>query len=77
MRSSQPVRIVVPAAARSISSIAAKCERDGFGWPTAVTAASCPPVQSGSSGASAGCRPNMASPPMSLALGTPMVGRAL
>jgi hypothetical protein len=40
MRSSQPVRMLVPAAARSISSIAAKCERLGFGWPTAVTAAS-------------------------------------
>ena len=50
-----------PGSASSTSSIAAKCERFGAGSPVACTAASLPAVQSGSSGASAGCRPNMPS----------------
>jgi hypothetical protein len=64
MRSSQPLRTEVPAAARSISSIAAKWERVGFGWPTAWTAPRVPFFHMGNRGASAGCRPNMASPAM-------------
>jgi hypothetical protein len=64
IRSSQPVRIEVPGAAFSIASIAAKCERVGLTWPTACTAARCPACQAGSSGARAGCSPNVPSPAM-------------
>jgi hypothetical protein len=76
VRSSQPVRSVVPGAARSSSAMAVKCERDGSSWPTACTAARLPAVQSGSSGASAGCRPKMPVSGSRAPVGSPIVGRS-
>ena len=55
------MRVVDPGSASSTSSIAAKCDRLGAGRPVACTAASLPAVHIGSSGASAGCSPNMPS----------------
>ena len=75
-RLSQPLRSVDPGAASSMASIAAKCERLGIAIPVACTAASDPAFHIGSSGASAGCRPNMASGASSAVWGTPMRGRA-
>jgi hypothetical protein len=75
-RLSQPLRSVEPGAASSMASIAAKCERFGVAMPVAWTAASVPASHIGSSGASAGCRPNIASGASSAVCGTPMRGRA-
>ena len=58
-RSIQPVRSEVPGAARSISSIASKCERFGSAMPTACTTPNVPASQNGFSGAIAGCIPNV------------------
>ena len=77
MRSSHPVRTDDPGAARSISSMSVKCDRVGFGWPTACTMASRPEVNSGSSGARAGCRANLVSSASPRACGTAMLGRAV
>jgi hypothetical protein len=77
IRSSQPVRRAVPAAARSISSMAAKCERVGLGWPTDWTAARWPAFHIGSSGARPGCRPKVPSPAMTWLFGRASDGRAL
>ena len=74
-RSSQPVRSDVPGAARSISSIAEKCDRFGASMPTACTMPSVPASYSGFSGAIAGCRPKFASSGSSWPWGTAMFGR--
>ena len=75
-RLSQPLRSFEPGAASSMASIAAKCERLGAAMPVACTAASEPAFHIGSSGASAGCSPNIASGASSAECGTPMRGRA-
>ena len=49
----------MPGAARSISSIASKCERFGCAIPTACTTPNVPASQNGWSGAIAGCMPNI------------------
>ena len=63
-RADQPVQPAAaadePGSASSTASIAAKWERLGAGRPVACTAASVPASHSGSSGASSGCRPNVA-----------------
>ncbi len=60
-RSIHPVRSDVPGAARSISSIAEKCERFGSDIPTACTKPSNPESYSGLIAPNAGCRPNIGS----------------
>ena len=73
---SQPLRSDEPGAASSIASMAAKWERLGVAMPVACTAASDPAFHIGSSGASAGWSPNIASGASSAVWGTPMRGRA-
>ena len=75
-RLSQPTRAAEPGSASSTSSIAEKCERLATGSPVAWTAAILPAFHSGSSGASAGCSPNMPSLASSRSGGTAMRGRA-
>ncbi len=75
-RFSQPRRVAEPGSASSSSSIAAKCERFGAGSPVPCTAASRPASQSGSNGASSGCRPNVPSRASSRSAGTAICGRA-
>ena len=75
VRSSHPERALVPGAARSISSMAAKCERFGEVMPAACTNASLLVFQNGCSAESAGCSPNMESSWNVLAAGIRMLGR--
>ena len=75
-RFSQPVRVDEPGSASSSSSMAEKCERLGTGKPEAWTHPSLPVLQSGSSGARAGCMPKNPSAATSWSLGMPMRGRA-
>ena len=75
-RSSQPVRTLVPGAARSSSSIAEKWLRVPVGCPTATTAPSRPASQSGLSGARVGCRPKPRSAGSATDAGTAIDGRA-
>ena len=75
-RSSQPVRTLEPGAARSISSMAWKCDRVGAGWPAACTTPKVPASQNGFRGDRAGCSPKVASSGSSRPDGMPMPGRA-
>ena len=75
-RLSQPVRVADPGSASSSSSIAEKCERFGAGKPEAWTQPSLPVLQSGSSGASAGCMPKKPSGASREACGIAILGRA-
>ena len=75
-RLSQPVRVADPGAASSSASMAEKCERLGAGKPEAWTQPSLPVLQSGMSGASAGCMPKNPSAASSCSFGMPMRGRA-
>ena len=75
-RLSQPVRVDDPGAASSSSSMAEKCERFGAGKPEAWTQPSLPVLQSGISGASAGCMPKKPSAAISCSRGIAILGRA-
>ncbi len=75
-RLSQPTRALEPGSASSSSSIAEKWLRFGTGRPVACTAAIFPAFHSGTSGASAGWRPNMPSFTSSWSDGTAILGRA-
>ena len=55
------MRTEVPGAARSISSIAWKCDRFGWAIPTACTTPKAPLSQNGCNDAMAGCIPNVES----------------
>jgi len=75
IRSIQPVRRSDPGAARSISSMASKCDMVGSCCPTAWTNASWPASHSGTRSESAGCIPNVASSWVSCEAGIAIVGR--
>ena len=75
-RLSQPVRVADPGSASSSSSMAEKCERLGAGKPEAWTQPSLPELQSGMSGASAGCMPKNPSGASREACGIAIFGRA-
>ncbi len=73
VRSSQPERTDDPGAARSISSIASKCDRVGFAMPTAWTAPNVPASHHGINGCIAGCIPNIGSSGSRAFCGIPIV----
>ena len=75
VRSSHPVRSDDPGAARSISSIASKCERVWFAMPTAWTAPNVPASHHGISGCIAGWIPNIGSSGSRAFCGIPIDGR--